>query len=200
MARKLISGDESFRLKKMAQLARGSKILDIGCSSMPNPYLKAEVLVGFDLNDGQLTGNYDKLIIGDVYQLPNGLNNETFDVIVIGEVLEHINDPILFLKCCSSVLKDGGSLVLSTPNPHSFIEIILNMFLNKTYFYDPEHTMLYPQRWLIRILELSGFSNVKLYSGGMIFPFLSRGNFPYFGLIPFPRSFCYQTIAVAIKN
>jgi len=51
--------------------------------------------------------------------------------------------------------------------------------------------MLYPQRWLIKMMEISGFKDIKLYSGGMIFPF--------FSLIPFPRPWCYQTIATGKK-
>lgn len=50
------------------------------------------------------------------------------DIIVFLEVIEHINNPVLALKNINDVLKPGGLLILSTPNPEwsrSKIEFIL---------------------------------------------------------------------------
>lgn len=196
--REIVSGNETYRLKKMAKLAGNGRVLDIGCSDMPNHHIEAQRLVGADLYEGNLSENYHAMIVADVYDFPEGLNGEKFDTIVIGEVLEHVTDSVLFLKKCVSVLNAGGQIVLSTPNPHSPIELILNITLNRKWYYTKYHVTLYPQRWLIRVMELAGLSDVKLHSGGMLFPFVSKGKFPFVGLLPFPRAFCYQTIAVGI--
>ena len=97
-----------------------------------------------------------------------------------------------FLRACRETLAPGGTLVLSTPNPNSFIERLLTITLSRRFFYTNDHVMLFPQRWLIRMLERSGFSDVQLYSGG--FPV------PPLGLIRFPRAWCYQTIASAVRK
>jgi SAM-dependent methyltransferase len=197
---KRIDGDESYRLKKMASYATGRKVLDIGSTEVPNPYLKADHLVGFDLKIGKKSDNYNRVVQGDVFDLPDALDGEQFDCIVVGEVLEHVENASLFLRKCASVLHPGGKIILSTPNPHSPMEMLLTLLMNRSFFYDSEHVMLYPQRWLQRIMESSGFENVTLHSGGMIFPFLSyKVGFPFTGLIPFPRLFCYQTIVCAYK-
>ena len=39
------------------------------------------------------------------------------DIIVFLEVIEHINNPVLALRNIKDVLKPGGLLILSTPNP-----------------------------------------------------------------------------------
>jgi SAM-dependent methyltransferase len=177
--------DETYRLRKMARLVSGPRVLDIGCAQMPNPYLAGEV-VGLDRESAVLPGNYRELVIADVLDLPTALLG-SFDSVVIGEVLEHVNDPVLFLDRCASALVPGGRVVLSTPNPHSPIEFALNVVLDRRFFYTGDHTMLYPQRWLVRIMENAGLRRVRLFSGGMPVPFL--------GLVPFPRQLCYQTIA-----
>lgn len=181
---------ENYRLKKMAKLAGFSdRVLDIGCSQLPNVHIKAKELVGFDLNNGKLSENYAKLIVGDVLDIENYLDANSFDVVLLGEVLEHVSQPIEFLKKIKLVLKSNGRIVLSTPNPNSLIERLLTLNLNRRFFYTSEHRMIYPQRWLIRLLEDSGYGKVKLHSGGFPLPFI--------GLVPFARPWCYQTIAVA---
>ncbi|MGK0379108.1 MAG: SAM-dependent methyltransferase [Patiriisocius sp.] len=180
--------NENYRLKRLAKFtSSATKVLDIGCSQYPNNFLNNQELYGLDLNEAELPKNYLGFIQGDLTKVIE--KNERFDAIIAGEVLEHIEDPIAFLKQCKSCLNKEGLLILSTPNPHSIIEIILTFFLNKRFFYTQDHIMLFPQRWLIRMLERAGFTDIKLYSGG--FPI------PPFGLIPCPRFFCHQTIAIA---
>lgn len=190
---------ENYRLKKMARMAKKGAVLDIGCSEMPNPFIKGVEVIGFDLNDGKLSSNYNDLIIGDVYELPKGLEGKTFDTVIIGEVIEHVKDPVEFIRCCTSVLKPNGRIILSTPNPHSTYEWFFNISLNQKYMFSEEHITIYPQRYLLRMMKLAGLTDIKLRSGGIQVPFAGIGsnkNFPFFGLIPFPRPFCYQTIAI----
>lgn len=42
--------------------------------------------------------------------------NETFDAIVAGDIIEHIYDVELFFKECNRILKKGGYLIITTPN------------------------------------------------------------------------------------
>ena len=41
---------------------------------------------------------------------------ETFDVVIMNHVIEHVPDPIELLKECNRILKPGGKVVLTTPN------------------------------------------------------------------------------------
>lgn len=180
--------NENYRLRRIAKFgAQGNTVLDIGCAEKPNIFLKNKYVVGLDLESANLPSNYSKFIQADVKELLE--LNLTYDVVVAGEILEHLEDPIGFLRQCKSCLTNGGKLILSTPNPHSPFESILTLFLNKRFFYTKDHVMLFPQRWLIRMLERAGFIDIKLYSGGLPIPIV--------GLIPCPRFFCHQTIAVA---
>lgn len=46
---------------------------------------------------------------------------EAFDVITLGEVIEHVPDPEALLASLWRALKPGGLLLLSTPNPRGFL-------------------------------------------------------------------------------
>lgn len=182
---------EDYRLKKMAQLSKGGLVADIGFAQSPNPYLHAECLVGIDPAASSRPANYQKFFTGTLAQYCEENPTIQFDSVVAGELLEHLLNPMLFLEQCFNALRPGGLLVLSTPNPNSPIERLLTLSLNRSFFYTTDHVMLFPQRWLVRMVEITGFVNCKLHSGG--FPC------PWVGLIPFPRPWCYQTIAVAEK-
>lgn len=184
--------NESLRLRRIACLARNkSAVLDIGWAQMPNPFLDNPWVTGFDLAAPPLPQNYHEAISGDALTLAAALPGRRFDAVIAGEILEHVENPHGFLRGCREVLQDDGILILSTPNPNSPIERLLTLTLSRRFFYTQDHLLLYPQRWLIRMLENSGFHNVKLSSGG--FPL------PPFGLVPFPRCWCHQTIAVASR-
>ena len=159
---------ENYRLKRLAKLASsGQQVLDIGCAQYPNIYLQNTEVTGLDLENAILPPNYTSFINTDVSKIPD--LNLSYDTVIAGEILEHLEDPIGFLRQCHSCLKDNGKIILSTPNPHSIFETILTIFLNKKFFYTKDHVMLFPQRWLIRMMERAGFSDIKLYSEVFLF-------------------------------
>ena len=164
---------------------------DIGFAQTPNPYLQADWLIGVDPAATSVPSNYQNIYRGTLQQFCETNPTTTFDSILAGELLEHLYHPMQFLQQCFDALAPGGVLVLSTPNPNSPIERLLTLRLNRRFFYTQDHLMLFPQRWLLRMLETAGFIRCQLLSGGFPCPVL--------GLIPFPRPWCYQTIAVAYK-
>ena len=185
--------NENYRMKKIAKLVQGKQnVLDLGWVDIPNGYLNNELVIGLDLTERRLPENYSRCVVGDAMKLPEPFGAGYFDSIIAGELIEHLEQPIDFLRKCHESLKKKGNIVLSTPNPNSLIERTLTLSLCRKYYYTPHHILLYPQRWLIRIMELSGFSNIRILSGGFPLPIL--------GLVPFPRPWCYQTIAIGEKS
>ena len=173
----------------MAMLVKSATdVLDIGYRQCPNPYLKNINVVGLDSNTGSVPPNYRSTKTGDATRLSVMFPEGSFDAVVMGELLEHVENPVDLLRQCHPVLRPGGTLVLSTPNPNSLIERLLTISLTRKYFYTQDHVLLIPQRWLVRIMERAGFVKIQLFSGG--FPV------PGIGLVPFPRPWCYQTICV----
>lgn len=53
-------------------------------------------------------------IIGDIRDLP--FKDELFDYIVMGEILEHMEEPAEIIKGVVRILKKGGTLAISVPH------------------------------------------------------------------------------------
>jgi 2-polyprenyl-3-methyl-5-hydroxy-6-metoxy-1,4-benzoquinol methylase len=67
-----------------------------------------------------LAGAGVELVLWDLEQTPCPLANESFDVVVLTEVLEHLRDyPARALAESHRILRPGGILVLTTPNAAS---------------------------------------------------------------------------------
>lgn len=60
----------------------------------------------------------DHVVVGDVatMDLAAELGEGRFDVLVFGDVLEHLPDPLAALRATRSLLRPGGHIVLSVPN------------------------------------------------------------------------------------
>lgn len=97
---------------------------------------------------------------------------EKYDAVVASEVLDHVNEPKLFLEGCANCLKPGGSIFVTTFNKNYFswfcvvifAEYIWNLVPKGTHHYDqfvsPKDTqkMLEDCKYLID--GLSSFDNV----------------------------------------
>jgi 2-polyprenyl-3-methyl-5-hydroxy-6-metoxy-1,4-benzoquinol methylase len=61
----------------------------------------------------------DRVVVGDLSDpavIAEAIDDERFDVVVGGDVLEHLPDPLRVLRACRAALKPGGYVVLSLPN------------------------------------------------------------------------------------
>jgi len=92
---------------------------------------------------------------------------EKFDVVVCLHVIEHVEDPILFIKKIGNVLKEGGFLFIATVDNESLIYRIAR-FLNcigirKAYrrlYYD-HHLQHFSYFSLKKLLDLGGYRELE---------------------------------------
>jgi SAM-dependent methyltransferase len=180
------------RFRIMAKFSLG-KILDIGFASIPNIFLSGDV-TGFDILAAPCPPNYQDVIYGDI--LKNNLSSETFDTVLAGEIIEHLSDPLMFLRECNRILKPGGRLLISTINPFFPPIILLNWFLIRKYYYCKDHIFEIAPRFMLRFLENAGFNTKKVISLGMYLP-LGKGKILN---IPTPKAICYHILYVAEKQ
>lgn len=92
------------------------KILDVGSQSVNGDYRSIFInplgwweYVGLDVSIGQ---NVD-IVANDQYKWP--LNNASFDVIISGQCLEHVEAPWLWIKEVERVCKPGGVICIIAP-------------------------------------------------------------------------------------
>lgn len=112
---------------------RGVKILDIGCGTgMAAERLKDfGAVYGVDISSKSIEQARDRLdeaYVSLAEKLP--FRNEIFDVIVCTEVIEHLLAPSEALSEFNRVLRSGGYLIISTPNPW-YWQIIINRIMTR---------------------------------------------------------------------
>lgn len=106
----------------------GLKILDIGAGEGNTSKLlaKKNFVVSLEPKPERIEGieKTDTLfpVIADSLKLP--LNVSHFDIIILQDVIEHLNINNKMIDDLTSLLKDYGIIYLSTPNKYSLINII----------------------------------------------------------------------------
>lgn len=101
---------------------------------------------GLRIEEGFFDENFAKKILQ---------KNHPFDVIHMGDVIEHVFDPIAFLRIAYSLLRPGGYIVIVTPN--------ISHFLARRYQIKPrEHLVYFNARSLVKALLSAGFSNIEI--------------------------------------
>jgi SAM-dependent methyltransferase len=102
-------------------LTSGGRVaLEAGCGSASHLRLDGvERLVGIDISAIQLERNHDldERVQGDLetYRFPA----DSFDLIVIWDVLEHLDDPVAALDNLVAAARPGALLVVAVPNLQS---------------------------------------------------------------------------------
>jgi SAM-dependent methyltransferase len=86
---------------------------------------------------------------------------EKFDTIVAGELIEHLENPGLFLSGCRRRLAPQGRLILTTPNPFGVMDI-LGYIKNFDRAFNVEHTCWFDAQTIRQLLERCGFRIVEL--------------------------------------
>ena len=71
-------------------------------------------------------------------------DNQKFDAIVASEIIEHVDNPQLFISSMSTLLKDGGSLFITTLNRQDRSILFFFMLINMKYAMRGTYITLYP--------------------------------------------------------
>jgi len=164
-------------------LTKHSFILDVGCAMGGFlDYLHQQGLnnlFGIDLTQKYVDyanniGGYT-IKLGNAESIPFARN--TFDLLVIDQVMEHLVEPINAFKEAKRVLKDGGFLCIGIPDASRYDEIYFfdfYWFLMREHIqhFDIEHLRLIGEDTGFELISLSK-SEAPMMSNSMILPNLN---------------------------
>ena len=154
----------------------GRRVLDLGCrdGALTETFAAGNEVVGVDA-DREALAEATKLGIethwADLDQ-PLQFEDGSFDVVVAGELLEHLRDPQRLVDEIRRVLRPGGTFVASVPNTYRLKGRLL-FLLGRPPENDPTHLQMFrPDD--VRAL-LAGFEQPELhFVAGRLVPLHAR--------------------------
>ena len=140
----------------------GGRLLEVGCAYgffLDEARSRFTHRTGTDYSPAALEkarGRADHVILGGTAQIPAG---ELFDCIAVIHVIEHIYDPVEFLRTLAGHLRPGGWMVLATPDMGSPWRPLMRY--RWPFFKIPEHVTYFDRRTLGDLLRRSGYETVQ---------------------------------------
>lgn len=168
----LISDREEY----LSQLARGHKVLDVGvvdhqieAQGAPTWLHRlivraASYCLGVDILPAAVTRMAEQGYNVRCWDVTAEPLAEVFDVIICGEVIEHLNNPGGLFASAARMLGPGGRLVITTPNPWFFAQIIRASIRGISPSESVDHVGWYDRCTLLEMGKRHGFL-LSRYSG-----------------------------------
>ena len=153
--------------KLLALAGTRERALDVGCSS---GYLAARLVergstvVGLEVDAAaaaEARAVCAEVLVGDIETMELPFELGSFDLVLCGDVLEHLREPEAFLARIRPLIRPGGRLVLSTPNVANWA-LRLGLLAGRwTYsdrgLLDRTHVHLFTRRTLVETLGRAGY-------------------------------------------
>lgn len=89
-----------------------------------------------------------------------------YDVITLSHVIEHVHDPVAFLRSLRLLLNPGGTLWIETPNYKSFGRAYFGRYWRG--LEPPRHLVLFSKKSLLFALSRAGFNVVSMPWHGVV--------------------------------
>lgn len=141
------------------------KVLDVGAGvGSFYKYIKSNYYLGLEtsLTEDIKINDKASVINNNLEEISKELY-EFFDVVVIFQVLEHIQNPKTFINNALKVLKKDGFLIISVPDNDSYIRFLSNPILN----FPPHHYLRWNEKSLYSLSLLFDLYNPLVFKCGL---------------------------------
>ncbi len=140
------------RMPFIVDFCRDKSVLDIGC---------AEGNLGARINVVSKTYKGTDLLYGEDFR---DVTDRGYDVVVAGELIEHLTDYGALFATTYKVLRLGGTFILSTPNPFK-LNVLFNRIFGCDKDFNSSHTAWFDKFMLERLFRKYGFVGIhSLYA------------------------------------
>ena len=123
-------------------------------------------LVGLDFDEtgvaaAQASG-YDAFLVDctDV-EAVQALALEPAEIVLAGEVIEHLGAPGPFLEAMALLTAPGGALIVTTPNAYGLINVVANI-TKCVEVNHPDHVVMFTWRTLTQLMRRTGWEPVDV--------------------------------------
>jgi 2-polyprenyl-3-methyl-5-hydroxy-6-metoxy-1,4-benzoquinol methylase len=158
--------------KLLALVGEGRRVLDVGCSSgyLARPLVaRGCTVVGIEQDPiaaEEARTVCAEVLVGDAETIELPFEAASFDVVLCGDLVEHLRDPERLLSRLRPLLRPDGRLVLTTPNVANWTNRLGLLFGRWRYtdrgILDRTHLHLFTRATLVETLERAGYRLVVL--------------------------------------
>lgn len=166
------------RTDYILQACEGKRVLHLGCTNWPytQDAIDKKMLLHFDIEkrarevygldfdqeglDVLAAAGSTNLFQGDLEKLEQLEDLGTFDVVIAGEMIEHLNNQGMFLRGVQRFLRPGSQLLITTINAYGASRIIQYALRGKGGKVEPvhpDHVAYYSYSTLKLLIERAGF-------------------------------------------
>lgn len=146
-------------------LPADGRLLDVGCSdaffleSIRDAFPAAQI-EGLDMRKEVVeAGNRKGFIIHHSSIEACALPPESYDLILLQSVLEHVRDPLNVMQIVHQLLRPGGAALIEMPNAACALRPLFGKYWGG--FHYPRHTFLFNRHNVKTLLKNAGFRSIK---------------------------------------
>jgi 2-polyprenyl-3-methyl-5-hydroxy-6-metoxy-1,4-benzoquinol methylase len=167
------------------QIKPGQRILHVGCTNSPCTEARWDdgmllhkiicdhanpmgcKIVGIDIDDSAISFlnermTTEEILNVDAHKLSDHFSErEKFDLIIAGDVIEHLPNPGNFLTSCRDALTVGGEIVITTVNAYSIVRFLKALLFHEAVHH--EHCSYYSHKTLDRLFSMCGLSTREAF-------------------------------------
>jgi 2-polyprenyl-3-methyl-5-hydroxy-6-metoxy-1,4-benzoquinol methylase len=154
------------RLDEIEEYTEPGKLLDLGCGPgvlLDSARARGWEISGLDISSYavEIARAYYNISVVEGEFVEAGFPGEHFDVVTMDDFLEHTPNPREVIVEAARVIKSGGLLAISTPNPSG----ISAWLMGRQWFHykQEEHFYLFSRESLRRILEELDFEILTIH-------------------------------------
>lgn len=151
-------------LQEAGKITDGRSILDIGCHAGELLQVGNETgweTVGVEIDTGAAGYARSRGLNVLDFKFPDAHDSfsRKFSVVSLLDVLEHIADPLGFLKETKRLIEEGGVIVIQVPN---FESLYVQLSVGENHNFCIDHVNSFTQDSLEAVTKLSGFKTLKI--------------------------------------
>ncbi len=145
-------------------LKRPGKMLDVGAAT--GFFMKIAKSRGWEVCGVEISSfaaeagrkNGLDIITGTLQNIKQA--DDSFDLVTMWDVIEHMPDPVRDLHRVHSLLKPGGLVAVNTPDSGSFYSHVMGSRWHL--FVPPEHIFYFNRKSISKLLQNSGFEVIEI--------------------------------------
>lgn len=145
------------------QLSKSHDCLEIGCASGYFLHsIKDSVRSVMGIESHMQLKKYCKKVAIPTVDDTRTLSDNKFDRIFLFFVLEHLGEPLSFLKEIKRLLKKKGKVFIEVPNIDDALFSLYKIQAFKDFYFTPAHQFYYVKKTLNRLLKKAGFGKIHV--------------------------------------